>query len=134
MLEPSIHKLLGPRRHRNCSQPSSFADQIYDDPPAFPGLQLIQGQSHDFRTSQATPQKQPENRAIPPTAQVCLRRGVHQLLCLVAGEPVATSSPEPLHALNSPDSDRQFRRQPAALRGLIGEPADRRQMQVDRSG
>jgi serine/threonine protein kinase len=37
----------------------------------------------------------------------------------------ATLPYEPLHALNSPNADRQFRTQPAAFRGLVGQPPDR---------
>jgi hypothetical protein len=48
--EPCIQQLLGPRRHRHCSQPSSLTDQIDDDPTSLPDLQLLQSQSDDFRT------------------------------------------------------------------------------------
>src|SRR5271165_504236 len=49
MREPCIQQLLGPRRHRYGSQPSSFTDQIDDDPASFPHLQLFQSQSDHFR-------------------------------------------------------------------------------------
>ncbi|HVR22632.1 MAG TPA: hypothetical protein VMU26_04870 [Candidatus Polarisedimenticolia bacterium] len=37
------------------------------------------------------------------------------------GEPVADFPPQPLYALNPPDSNRQFWRQPAAFRGLVSQ-------------
>jgi hypothetical protein len=49
-------------------------------------------------------------------------------LSLIASEPVAHFPSEPLDSLNSPDSDRMFLAQPAALCGLIGKPPNRGKM------
>jgi hypothetical protein len=48
--------------------------------------------------------------AVPPAAQVRLRRGIHEFLRLAPREPVADFPSESLHPLNPPDSNRQFRR------------------------
>ena len=42
MPEPTINEHLAPSRHRDSSHPSSFADQIDDNPVAISQLQLIQ--------------------------------------------------------------------------------------------
>jgi hypothetical protein len=76
MPDPTIDERLALGRHWDSSYPSAFANQIDDNPVALPQLQLIQSQSHDFRSSQSTSQQQSKHGSVSPAEQSVMQSDI----------------------------------------------------------
>ena len=47
-ISPSIDCLLDPSRHRNRTDMTAFANQVYDGPMSLPDLQILNSKSKEF--------------------------------------------------------------------------------------
>jgi hypothetical protein len=52
-ISPSIDCLLNPSWHRNGTDMTAFANQIYDSPVSLPNLQILNGKSRQFCPTQS---------------------------------------------------------------------------------
>jgi hypothetical protein len=52
-ISPSIDCLLNPSWHRNGTDMTAFANQIYDSPVSLPNLQILNGKSRQFGPTQS---------------------------------------------------------------------------------
>jgi hypothetical protein len=69
-ISPSIDCLLDPSRHRNRTDMTAFANQVYDGPVSLPNLQILYAKSREFGPTQSAAYEHGNHCEIADTAQV----------------------------------------------------------------
>ena len=69
-ISPSIDCLLGPSRHRNRTDMTAFANQVYDGSMSLPDLQILNRKRGKLGPAQPTAYEYGYHREITDTAQV----------------------------------------------------------------
>ena len=69
-ISPSIDCLLDPSRHRNRTDMTAFANQVYDGPMSLPNLQILNGKSREFGPTQSAAYEHINHREIADTAKI----------------------------------------------------------------
>ena len=67
-VSPSIDCLLDPSRHRNRTDMTAFANQVYDGPMSLPNLQVLNGKSREFGPTQSAAYEHGNHCGIADTA------------------------------------------------------------------
>jgi hypothetical protein len=69
-ISPSIDCLLDPSRHRNRTDMTAFANQVYDGPMSLPNLQMLNGKSREFGPTQSAAHEHGNHCEIANTAKI----------------------------------------------------------------
>jgi hypothetical protein len=102
---------------------ASLAHQIDDGPVFFPLLKMIQGQCHDFVSSQPTREHESQQSAVSFSIEPLLIRSLPKRLSLLCCQPVTKSNAQLLYALNSTNPRCQVGTQKTAISCFIRQTA-----------
>jgi hypothetical protein len=69
-ISPSIDCLLDPSRHRNSTDMTAFANQVYDGPMSLPNLQILYAKSREFGPTQSAAYEHGNHCEIADTAKI----------------------------------------------------------------
>jgi hypothetical protein len=108
-ISPSIDCLLDPSRHRNRTDMTAIANQVYDGPVSLPDLQILNSKSRELGPAQSAAYEHGNHCEITDTAQIVAVGFLQQQSRLILGQPVSGVGPQLLYAFDPANACNELR-------------------------
>src|SRR5579863_3227740 len=115
---PASNGQMCPVRYRHTPSPSTFADQVRDDPPLIPLLNMFNVQCGEFRAAQPPAKEKAEHCTVADALQSGQVGKLQKALCLSRREPMPQSDARTLYTLGAGNAACEFWGQEAVIRSL----------------